>query len=48
MKKNNEIVRLEKKLRHLKSITNKDRDAVYEIEETKREIRELKKNKDGK
>ena len=48
MKKNNEIVQLEKKLRHLKSIKNQDSNAVYEIEETKREIRELKKNKDGK
>lgn len=54
MKKSNwlsytiELVELESRLKHLKSISDRNSYTAREIEKTKQEIRELKKNKDGK
>lgn len=48
MKKSKELVELESRLKHLKSISDRNSYTAREIEETKQEIRELKKNKDGK
>ena len=48
MKKNSELVFLEEQLRQLKSTAKNDPYIAREIEDLKKEIRDLKKNKDGK
>jgi hypothetical protein len=48
MKKNKELVYLQEQLRHLKSSVKKDPYIAREIEDIKREIREIKNSKDGK
>lgn len=47
MKKSKELVYLEQKLRQLKSTKDKDSYTAREIEETKQEIRNIKKTNDG-
>jgi hypothetical protein len=48
MKKNKELVYLEQQLRQLKSSAKKDSYTSREIEDIKKEIREIKNSKDGK
>lgn len=48
MKKNSELVYLQEQLRHLKSSAKKDPYVAREIEDIKKEIREIKNSKDGK
>lgn len=48
MKKNNELINLQEQLKHLKTTVKDDPYAVREIEELKREIKQLKQTKDGK
>lgn len=48
MKKDKELIHLEEQLRHLKTTGKGDPYTAREIEELKSEIRNLKKNKDGR
>lgn len=48
MKKDRELIDLEEQLRHLKSTGKQDPYVAREIEDLKKEIRNLKKNKDGR
>jgi predicted RNase H-like nuclease (RuvC/YqgF family) len=48
MKKDKELIYLEEQLRQLKSNAKSDPYTAREIEQLKKEIKELKHNKDGK
>jgi hypothetical protein len=48
MKKNSELIYLQEQLKHLKSSAKTDPYIAREIEDIKKEIRDIKQSKDGK